>query len=103
VPEIEVGVVGKVVAGVDGGSSAYGIGGEGVLVEDRRRGAVGELCESEVELMAGSAWAEEVWNGGSTMSSSLPAFGWTTAAFWHFGAGNWRGSEGNELWGFSWC
>ena len=47
--------------------SAYGIGGEGVLVEDRRRGAVGELRESEVELMAGSAWAEEVWNGGSNM------------------------------------
>ena len=56
-PEIEVGVVGKVVAGVDGGSSAYGIGGKGVLVEDRRRGAVGELRESKVERMAGSAWA----------------------------------------------
>ena len=67
--------------------SAYGIGSEGVLVEDRRRGAVGELCESEVELMAGSAWAEEVWNGGSTMSSSLPAFGWTTAALWGLGRG----------------
>ena len=61
--------------------SAYGIGGEGVLVEDRRRGAVGELCESEVELMAVSAWAEEVWNGGSTVSSSSPAFGWTAAVF----------------------
>ena len=81
--------------------SAYGIGGEGVLVEDRRRGSVGELRESEVELMAGSAWAEEVWNGGSTVSSSLPAFGWTAAAFWGLGAGNWRGSEGNGLRGFS--
>ena len=81
--------------------SAYGIGGEGVLVEDRRRGAVGELRESEVELMAGSAWAEEVWNGGSTVSSSSLAFGWTTAAFWGLGAGNWRGSEGNGLRGFS--
>ena len=35
--------------------SAYGIGGEGVLVEDRRRGAVRELGESEAELLAGSA------------------------------------------------
>ena len=34
------------------------------MVEDRRRGEVGELRESEVELMAGSAWAEEVWIGG---------------------------------------
>ena len=76
---------------------------EGVLVEDRRRGAVGELRESEVELMAGSAWAEEVWNGGSTVSSSSPAFGWTTAMSCGLGAGNWRRSEGNGLRGFSWC
>ena len=67
--------------------SAYGIGGEGVLVEDRRRGAVGELCESEVELMAGSAWAEEVWNGGLKVSSSSPAFGLTAAVFWRLGRG----------------
>ena len=60
---------------------AYKIGVEGVLEEDRRRGAVGELRESEVELMAGSVWAEEVWNGGSTVSSSSPAFGWTAAVF----------------------
>ena len=39
--------------------SAHGIGGEGVLVEDRRRGAVGELREDEAELEVGSAWAEE--------------------------------------------
>jgi hypothetical protein len=83
--------------------SAYGIGGEGVLVEDRRRGEVGELRESEVELMAGSAWAEEVWNGGSRGSSSSPAFGWMAAVLWGLGAGNWRGSEGNGLWGFYWC
>ena len=81
--------------------SAYGIDGEGVLVEDRRRGAVGELCDSEVELMAGSAWAEEVWNGGSTVSSSSPAFVWTVAVFWGLGVGNWQGSEGNGLRGFS--
>jgi len=66
-------------------------------VEDRRRGAVGELRESEVELMAGSAWAEEVWNGGSTVSSSSPAFGWPVAAFWGFGAGSWRGKEGKGM------
>ena len=59
-PEIEVRVVGKVVAGVDGSGSVYGIGGEGVLVEDRQRGAVGELHDSEVESMEGSVWAEEV-------------------------------------------
>ena len=61
----------------------------------------GELRESEVELMAESAYAEEVWNGGSTVSSSSPSFGWTTVVFWGLGAGNWRGIEGNELRGFS--
>ena len=101
VPEIEVGVVGKVVAGVDGGSSAYGIGGEGVLVEDRRRGAMEELCESEVELMAGSVWAEEVWRAGAMVSSSSPACGQTAAVNWGFGAGMWRTSEGNALRGLS--
>ena len=59
-PEIEVGVVGKVVAGVDCGGSEYGIGGEGAPVVDRRQGAIGELCEDEVELEVGSAWAERV-------------------------------------------
>ena len=59
VPEIEVGVVGKVVAGMDGGGSEYGIGGEGAPVVDRRQGEVGELRESEAKLEVGSAWAEE--------------------------------------------
>ena len=36
------------------GGSEYGIGSEGAPVVDRRQGAVGELCEGEAELMAGS-------------------------------------------------
>ena len=88
-PEIEVGVVGKVVAGMDGGGSAYRIGGEGLLVEDRRRGAVRELRESKVELGMGSARAERPWRSGATVSSSSPAFGRAVAMFWRFGAGNW--------------
>ena len=83
--------------------SAYGIGGEGVLVEDRRRGAVGELRESEAELLAGSAWAEEVWSGRSTVSSSSSVCGRTTVVFWGFGVRMWRTSEGNALQGLSWC
>ena len=62
-----------------------------------------ELRESEAELLAGSAWVEEVWSGGSMVSSSSPAFGWAVAAFWGFGAGMWRTSEGNVLRGLSWC
>ena len=50
---------------------------------------VGELRESEVKLGVGSARVEEVWNGGSTVSSSSPAFEWPVAAFYGFGAGNW--------------
>ena len=102
-PEIEVGVVGKVVAGVDGGRSVWVVDGEVGPVVGGGKEVARELCESEAELLSGSAWAEEVWNGGSTVSSSSPAFGWPVAAFWGFGAGNWRGSAGNGLWGFSWC
>ena len=96
-PEIEVGVVGKVVAGVDGGGSGYGIGGEGAPVVDRRQGEVGELRESEAELLTGSAWAERVWNGGATVSSSSPACEWMAAVFWGVWVGSWRGCEGNVL------
>jgi len=85
------------------GGSEYVIGGEGALVVDRRQGAVGELREGEVELMAGSAWAERVWNGRATVSSSSPACGWTAAVFWGFGVGNWRMSERIETRGFCWC
>ena len=70
-------------AGTAGGGSSmassggleYGISGEGASVVDRLQGAVGELREGETELMAGSAWAGEVWNGGATVSSSSPACG----------------------------
>ena len=102
-PEIEVGVVGKVYAGVDGGSSGYGIGGEGAPVVDRGQGAIGELHESEAKLLAGSAWAEWVWRGGSTVSSSSPACGWTAAVFSGVWVGSWRGCEGNALRECSWC
>jgi len=83
--------------------SAYEIGGEGVLVEDRRRGVVVELRESEAELLAGSAWAEESWRSGATVSSSSPACGWTAAVFWGVWVGSWRGCEGNTLRECSWC
>ena len=63
----------------------------------------GELCESEVELGVGSAWAERSWRSGVTMSSSSPAFGQAVVAFWRFGTGNWRGNEGKGMWGFPWC
>ena len=102
-PEIEVGVVGKVVAGVDGGGSGYGIGGERAPMVDRRQGAVGELRESEAELLTGSAWAERVWRGGSTVSSSSSELGWAAAVFWRFGAGSWRKSERNRMRGCSGC
>ena len=98
-PEIEVGVVGKVVAGVDCGGSEYGIGGEGAPVVDRRQEVVGELCESEAKLLAGSAWAEEVWRAGAMVSSSSPACGRTVAVFWGFRAGSWQESERNALLG----
>ena len=96
-PEIEVGVVRKVVAGVDGGGLEYDIGGEGAPVVDRRQGAVVELRESEAKLLAGSAWVERVWRGGSTVSSSSPVFGWTAAVFWGVWVGSWRGCKGNAL------
>ena len=38
--------------------SAYGISGEGVLVEDRRREEASELREARAVLMVGSARAE---------------------------------------------
>ena len=63
------------------GGSEYGIGGEGAPVEDRRRGVVEELRESEAELLAGSAWAEELWRSGATVNSSSPLCGRTAAVF----------------------
>ena len=61
--------------------SAYGIGGEVTLGVEGGRGMARELRESEAELLAGSAWVEEVWSGGWTVSSSSPACGRTTAVF----------------------
>ena len=84
------------------GGSEYGIGGEGAPVVDRRKGVVGELREGEALLMAGSAWAEEVWNSGAKVSSSSPVFGWTATVFWGVWVGSWRGCEGNALRECSW-
>ena len=69
-------------------AAAKGNGGEGAPAVEGGRGVAEELRESEVELGVGSARAEEVWKGGSTVSSSSPAFGWPVAAFWGFGVGN---------------
>ena len=63
----------------------------------------GELHKSEVELMVGSARAEEVWKGGASVSSSSLAFGRAAAAFWGFGAGSWQGDGETGMRGFSWC
>ena len=60
----------------------------------------GELRESEVKLKVGSARAERPWRSGATVSSSSPAFGRAVAAFWRFGAGKWRESEGIAMRGF---
>ena len=76
--------------------------GEGALLDDRRRGEAGELRENEVELGMGSARAERPWRTGATVSSSSPVFGRAVAAFWRFGAGNWRGKEGKGMRGFPW-
>ena len=83
--------------------SAYGIGGEVAPGVKGGRGMARELRESGAELLAGSAWVEEVWRGGSTVSSSSPACGWTAAVFWGVWVGSWRGCEGNALQECSWC
>ena len=66
-------------------------------------GLVWVLRKSEVELGVGSARAKRPWRSGATVSSSSLAFGRAVAAFWRFGAGKWRGSEGFGTRGFSWC
>ena len=63
----------------------------------------GELRESEVELKVGFARAERPWRSGATVSSISPAFGRAVAAFWRFGAGDWRGKEGKVMRVFPWC
>ena len=67
------------------------------------RGVAGELCESEVEMGVGSTQAERPWRCGATVSSSSPAFGRVVVAFWRFGAGKWRESEGIGMRKFPWC
>ena len=85
------------------GGSEYGIDGNGAPVVDKRQEAVSELRESEAKLLAGSAWAERVWRGGATVSSSSPACGWMAAVFWGVWVGSWRACEGNALRECSWC
>ena len=74
-------MVGTVLSAVEQFAAAKGKGGEGAPAVEGWRGVAGELCESDAELGVGSARAEEVWNGGSTVSSSSPAFGSPVAAF----------------------
>ena len=74
-------MVGTVLSAVEQFAAAKGNGGEGAPAVEGGRGVAGEMCESGVELGVGSARAEEVWNGGSTVSSSSPAFGWPVVAF----------------------
>ena len=85
------------------GGRSTGNGGEGALVGTGRGGEVCELREDEAELEVGSAWAEDVGNGGSTVSSSSSELGWAVAVFWRFGAGSWRKSERNRMRGCSGC
>ena len=82
-------MVGTVLSVVEQFTAAKGNGGEGAPAVEGGRGVAGELRESNADLGVGSERAEEVWNGGSTVSSSLPVFGSPVAAFWGFGAGNW--------------
>ena len=82
-------MVGTVLSAVEQFAAAKGNGGEGAPAVEGGRGVAGEMRESDAELGVGSARAEEVWNGGSTVSSSSPVFGWPVAAVWGFGAGNW--------------
>ena len=69
-------------------------------MEDRRRGAVGELREDEAELEVGSAWAEVVWRCGATVSFECAGVRAAAAMFWGFWAGSGRESEGIGLRGF---
>ena len=82
-------MVGIVLSAVEKFVAAKENGGEGASAVEGGRGVAEELRESDAELGVGSAQAEEVWNGGSTVSSSSPAFGWTAAVFCGLGAGNW--------------
>ena len=50
-------------------------------MEIGRREVVGKVHEGETELFVVLVGAELLWNGGSTVSSSSPAFGWTAAVF----------------------
>ena len=74
-------MVGRGLVGGEQRRSAQGIDGEVAPVVEGGRGVVRELRESEAKLKVGSARAEVVWNGGSMVSSSSPAFGWTAAVF----------------------
>ena len=74
-------MVGTVLSAVEQFATVKGNSGEGARAVEGGRGVAGELRESDAKLGVGSARAEEVWNGGSTVSSSSPAFGWTAAVF----------------------
>ena len=61
---------------------------------------MGELREVEAKLMEGSARAEGLRRGGSTVSLCSPAFKWMAAAFWGLGTGKRQKNEGISSQGF---
>src|SRR6185312_16291169 len=63
------------------GGRSTGNGGEGAPVGSGRGGEVCELREDEAELEVGCAWAEDVGNGGATVSSSSSELGWAATVF----------------------
>jgi len=66
-----------------------------------RGGEVCELRKDEAELMVGSARAERVWNGRSTVSFELAGVRVVVAVFWGVEAGKRRESGGNRMRTFS--
>ena len=60
---------GSSTASCDGRST--GNGGEGAPVGTGRGGEVCELHEDEAKLMVGSAWTEQLWRCGATVSFEL--------------------------------
>ena len=77
--------------------------GEGAPVGSGRGGEVCELRKDEAELMVGSARAERVWNGRSTVSFELAGVRVVVAVFWGVEAGSWGTSTRIRMRGSSGC
>ena len=75
-------------------------GGEGAPVCSGRGGVVCELREDEAELEMGSAWAERVWNVGSTVSFELTGvWAWRLRCSGGSGLGDSELASGLGCWG----